>query len=158
MKQRPRRVENRVAEYLTEWSKSEKVHWVFERRPAMGRSGPDIEFPNPYDLAIDVKSRKSISDMPWKITDLNREVKWAVSDWYICRIDFMSSLYRPAWEEFSWHSDVVNGWLEHMCEWASQNKGVGMIILHKPRKPIGSSIAVIKIADWIHLMEARHLL
>lgn len=158
MKQRPRRVENRVAEYLTEWSTKEKDHWVFLRRPAMGRTGPDIEYPNPYEMVIDVKSRKIISDMPWKITDLDRTIKWQVSNWYMCRLDNLEALYRINWNRYDWHSGVVNGWLEHMCDWAGENGGIGMLVLHKPRKPIGSSIAVLRTQDWLRLMEARELL
>ncbi len=162
MKARPRRVENRVAEELTKWSTARGDHWVFERWPAMGRVGPDVRFPNPYHFVIDVKSRQSISNKPWLITDLNRDVKWYVGDesagWYICRLDCLDVMFRTNWMPYKWHSIVVDGWLEHMREWAHEHSGIGIIILHKPRKPIGSSIVLIKTTDWLRLMEGMELI
>lgn len=163
MKARPRRVENRVAEELTKWSAENGDYWVFERRPAMGRTGPDIEVPNPYRFVIDVKSRQSISDKPWLITELNRDVKWYVGDdnrggWYICRLDHLNVMFGTNWFPYKWHSVVVDNWLEHMREWAQENSGVGIIILHKPRKPIGASIVIIKTLDWLRLMEGVGLI
>lgn len=163
LKARPRRVENRIAEELTKWSAKHGDHWVFKRWPAMGRTGPDIRFPNPYRFVVDVKSRKSISDKPWLITNLNREVKWWVRDeemggWYMCRLDQFDAMFRMNWLPYKWHSVVVDGWLEHMREWANEHSGIGIIILHKPKKPIGSSIVLIKTDDWLRLMEGVHLL
>lgn len=163
MKARPRRVENRVAEELTKWSAENGDHWVFLRRPAMGRTGPDIEVPNPYHFVIDVKSRKSISNKPWLITELNRQVKWWVHNgeqggWYICRLDQLDAMFNTNWLPYKWHSVVVDSWLEHMRDWARENSGVGIIILHKPRKPIGSSVVLIKTEDWLRLMEGVGLI
>ena len=161
---RPRRVENRVAEELTKWSAERGDHWVFERRPAMGRTGPDIE-PNPYNFVIDVKSRRSISNKPFRIVDSNRGVKWYVRDekselggWYLCRLDHLDVMLQMTWELETWHSIVVDGWLEHMRDWANQNSGMGMLVLHKPRKPIGSSIVILKASDWLGLMEGIGLI
>jgi hypothetical protein len=157
MKQRPRRVETRVAEVLTDWSTDRGDHWVFERRPAMGRTGPDIEYPNPYQLAIDAKSRKLISKKPWGIVNLDRSVKWWTGEAYMCRLDNFDAMFKTDWKYAEWHSDVVIKWLEHMREWANSNAMVGMIVLHKPGKPIGSAIAVVKGTDWLKLMEANNL-
>lgn len=164
MKARPRRVENRVAEELTKWSAERGDHYVLTRWPAMGRVGPDI-YPNPYTFVIDVKSRKSISDKPFNITDLNRETKWWVREadtcsrgWYICRLDQLESMMKMDWLQYPWYSKTVNGWLSKMQGWASDNGGIGMIILHKPRKPIGSSIVVMDTADWLRLMEVMGLI
>lgn len=162
MKARPRRVENRVAEELTKWSAERGDHWVFKRWPAMGRIGPDIYFPNPYRFVIDAKSRKSISNKPFHITNMDREVKWWVHDgeeaWYICRLDHLEVLFDMDWKFFPWHSVVVSGWLEKMRDWGEVNGGVGMLVLHKPRKPIGSSVVVISANDWLRLMEAMNLI
>jgi hypothetical protein len=158
LKARPRRVENRVADELTQWSARRGDHWVFTRRPAMGRTGPDIEFPNPYSFVIDVKSRSSISDKFWKFTDTERQIKqWVhypgTTGWYITRLDHFDAMFQMRWQEQVWTSVVVNRWLEHMRMWAADNSGVGMLVLHKPRKPIGSSVAVIRASDWLPLME-----
>ena len=63
MKARPRRVENRVAEVLTEKFRAMGVDCLYERIPVLGREGPDLtwEKNNPLGLAIDVKSRLEIS-------------------------------------------------------------------------------------------------
>lgn len=165
MKARPRRVENRVAEELTKWSTKRGDHWVFERWPAMGRIGPDIRFPNPYRFVIDAKSRKSISNKPFQIVELNRDTKWYVSDdskggWYICRLDCLDNMLKMNWMPYKWHSVVVESWLAHMQEWAQEEKrrGIGMLVLHKPRKPIGSSVVVMNSHDWLRLMEGMRLI
>ncbi len=163
MKARPRRVENRVAEEMTKWSAKRGDHWVFERRPAMGRTGPDIEFPNPYKFVIDVKSRKSISDKPFHITNKDRDIKWYVSNgdqggWYICRLDHMEAMFMTDWESAKWHSKTVDEWLAHMHVWAVNHGGIAMLVLHKPWKPVGSGVIVINSHDWLRVMEGMRLI
>jgi hypothetical protein len=136
---------------------------VFERWPAMGRTGPDI-YPNPYGFVIDVKSRQAISNKPFRIIDLNREVKWYVHakdtnrGWYMCRLDQLETMFQMDWNEHVWHSVVVEGWLNKMQDWASDNGGTGMLVLHKPRKPIGSSLVLLDVRDWLPLLERMELI
>lgn len=166
LKARPRRVENRVAEELTKWSAERGHHWVFLRRPAVGRSGPDIEVPNLYNWVIDVKSRKSVPGTFFKIVNTDREVKWwirpKISDtgtsWYAVRLDHLDALIKFDWEEAQFKSVMAHGWLEKMRDWAVENPhngrvGIGMIVMHRPWKPIGSSVVLISQLDWLRLME-----
>lgn len=129
----------------------------------MGRVGPDIEYPNPYKFAIDVKSRQSVSKKYWRITDQNRDVKWwlhrgQMAGWYICRIDKLDKLFEFNYKEHDYHSTVVQRWLDKMRDWGKPQGYIGMLVLHRPRKPIGSSIVVVSTYDWLNLMEAMGLI
>lgn len=161
MRARPRRVENRVAEELTKWSAKRGDHHVFLRRPAMGRTGPDIE-PNPYNFVIDVKSRQSISNKPFDIIKFDPTVKWYMrgnnTNWYACRLDNLDSMFEMDWNTDWWYSVTVESWLNHMQNWADTNGGVGMLVLHKPRKPIGHSVVLMDVFKYLNLTEAMGLL
>ena len=161
LRARPRRVENRVAEELTKWSAKRGDHWVFERRPAMGRTGPDIE-PNPYNFVIDVKSRQSISNKPFEIVKRDPAVKWYIrgenTNWYLCRLDNLDSMFNMDWNTDWWYSVTIESWLNHMQNWADIHGGTGMLVLHKPRKPIGHSIVLIDVGRYLNLTEAMGLL
>jgi len=127
----------------------------------MGRTGPDIE-PNPYNMIIDVKSRQSISNKPFEIVKFDPSIKhWVVGEhtnWYLCRLENIESLYEMNWYGEAWYSKVVEDWLNHMEDWADANGGIGMLVLHKPRKPIGHSVVVINVNKWLALQEAMGLL
>jgi hypothetical protein len=62
------------------------------------------------------------------------------------------------WEEAKWSSIMIHKWLEKMRNWAVKHpwdkvSGIGMVILHRPRKPVGSSVVVLRQTDWLRAME-----
>jgi len=67
-------------------------------------------------------------------------------------------MFNMDWNTAWWHSKVVEDWLRHMQGWADANDGVGMLVLHKPRKPIGHSVVLIDAGKWLDLTEAMGLL
>ena len=171
MKARPRKIENRVAEELTKWSANRGDHYKLVRLPAMGRTGPDID-KNKYHFVIDVKSRIEVPKTIHKIVNVDRDIKWWITpkkngvktSWfYACRLDHFDVMWDFDWEDAKWNSIMVHGWVEKMRKWTRENpwdgvSGIGMAILHRPRKPVGSSVVVMKQSDWLHAMEILNLI
>nr|MBN1228911.1 hypothetical protein [Anaerolineae bacterium] len=154
MKARPRSVERRVAEELSKFLEDFDVETEdIERIPVLGRTGPDLTFPNFFNLAVDVKSRQSI---PKGIYDAVERGKgrlltrqWAVASLYSFPVLWSEKTFRH--EHVT--STTVNKWLNHMAEWtdgtASEpaHGGIPALILHITGTPIKSSLLVLRRAD-----------
>jgi hypothetical protein len=123
-----------------------------ERIPILGRTGPDIVI-NELKFVIDVKSRLEV---PKSILPGPREIFWS-KDLIAFRLDDAPMIQKQA-EEGGYFiitpclncQKSVRGWYDHMDEWTKVHckEGVTMLVLHKPRLPVGHSAIVIKINDF----------
>lgn len=140
MKARPRSVEREVAEelnrFFTLWGMS-----PVERIPVLGRTGPDISI-NEMGLVIDVKSRLEVPkgiffpiSIPYTFDGLT-----AVR---LKNFDQLPCHEHPAPVDYS--SKAIQDWLAHMDVWRRECEpsGVAVVILHRPKMPIGESVCVI---------------
>lgn len=155
-----------MAEELTKWSASRGHHYKLIRLPAMGRSGPDVDV-NDYHWVIDVKSRIEVPKTISKIVNKDVNIKWYIkapgfgnpcSFWYACRLDHLDVMFDFDWEEADFASIMIHRWLEKMRRWGAKNpwkgvEGIGMVVLHRPRKPVGSSVVLMAQKDWLRVME-----
>ena len=105
---------------------------------------------------ISKKILTTTHDITYKGPKLDKTVKTRIE--HVCRLDNLDSMFEMDWNTDWWYSKVVEDWLTHMQDWADTNGGVGMLVLHKPRKPIGHSVVLIDIGQWLNLTEAMGLL
>jgi hypothetical protein len=145
MKARPRRIENRVAQELTALT-----GFAFERVPVIGRKGPDLTFPNPWMLAIDVKSRKEVPIMLFKIVD--EPVYMGTMGFYATPLSKVGKIEERV---VYYNSRLVRGYMEHMWEWADQHKAWPVVVLHRPGMKVRDSILVATYEGFQGLVTAR---
>jgi hypothetical protein len=154
MKARPRSVENRVAEALSEKFSRLGLPAV-ERIPVLGRTGPDITI-NGLKLIVDVKSRIEVPkslffplEIPFAFDPLARLIGVRVC----CLPTLWDGEWPPAPLDVS--SKIVRGYIEHMEEWTREHEpdGVSCIVLHRPEIPIGNSVVVIYSSSRRRLIE-----
>ena len=162
MKARPRRVENRVAEILSDYLLTIAPVSKVERIPVLGRTGPDMDILPIFKIAVDVKSRKAIPKS-YKIQG------GAVGNWFRegqpqleqvgVRLENLDLLFdienKPL--HLGWTlSKTVVGWLRHMDIWCDNNKPiVPALVLHWPGTPVGHSTFVIFKGDRRTLHDRR---
>jgi hypothetical protein len=171
MKARPRRVENKVAEFLTEYLQSRfgSVSKV-ERIPVLGRAGPDIDILPVYRIAIDVKSRKA-NPIRYKLNKgtlryfwgdgfihIENKSGWVRHPHIACRLDDLDLLFDTENEETDNRpgTKTVSNWLVHMDEWCDENKPIlPALVLHWPGTAIKRSAFVILDGDRRTLNDRR---
>lgn len=151
MKARPRSVENQVASYLNTIFTPLGLTPV-ERIPILGREGPDITI-NESGLVIDVKSR----------IEVPRTLFFPVAcPFLFCDLLCVPLKYFPQLlsgegpiAPFNFSSVIVQEYWSHMDEWTQREQpdGISCVILHRPREPIGSCVAVIHQKDHRRLIE-----
>jgi len=160
MKARPRRIENKVAELLSDYLVSIAPVSKVERIPVLGRTGPDIDILPIFRVAVDVKSRKanpkSYQARPGQI------MRWR-SDHHgythvgatLQDLDVLFDIENhPVIVEKM--SKVVDDWLEHMDRWCDENKPVlPALVLHWPGRPVKDSVFVIYDGDRRILHDRR---
>lgn len=150
MKARPRSVENRVA---GEFSKIFTRYGLepVARIPVLGRTGPDVSI-NKAGFVIDVKSRKKVPKtylyVPWKKCGIAQ-----AGQFLLCPIkhfdEFVIRGKREVGPPLDFQSGPVREWWLHMDEWTRRNRpgDFSMIVLHKPRIPIGNAVVVFHEKD-----------
>jgi hypothetical protein len=150
MKPRPRSVEREVAKRFSEVFARYGIDKV-KRIPALGRTGPDIEISEQIGLVIDVKSRKSCP----KTYFLRRKkgLRKTLHGYLLCELENFDELIAQGIGEVDdaaeFPSRVVDAWWKHMDAWREANHpdGISVIVLHRPRMPIGKAVVVIKAQD-----------
>ena len=132
MKARPRSVERRTAEELSELFVSIGLSKV-ERLPVIGRTGPDIAI-NESGLVIDVKSRKCVPAYLFPPA----KTLFSVGSLAIFRLEELLDI--PTSETTQVPSKQLSDWFQHMDQWTQEHQpnGISAIILHRPRMPIGN--------------------
>ena len=141
MKARPRSVERRVAEYLTEFSVSKGCSPI-ERIPILGRTGPDLTI-NELGLVIDVKSRLCVPKFIFP------------PEWYFVWFGELAAVRLKDLDALSKHnlsvkiepsSVMVDRWFNHMDEWRKDKmpSGITVLVLHRPSMDIKSNAFVIR--------------
>ena len=151
MKGRPRRIENRVADWVTRLSAS-KGYGLVERKPVIGRTGPDLTI-NELGLVVDVKSRlevpKSVFLKPSETLEMGDTVGVRLDSLGLLFVPYTHRMYRP-------YSVLVRRWLEHMDEWRQEHypEGVAALVLHRPGRHVGTSTVII-YADEREKLYAR---
>lgn len=144
MKARPRSVERRAAEVLSEWFQSLGFSSV-DRVPVLGRTGPDIEI-NELGLVIDVKSRLHV---PKSYLIPTSEI-WQFGFHVGVRLKDLNLLLGRGDRRYQKTSRQVEWWFAHMDEWRCNNEpdGITAIILHRPR---------VRIANATFLMDGSYV-
>lgn len=138
MKARPRHVEREVAAFFEKLRLEAALPAPkIERIPVLGRTGPDLTFPNAFNLAIDVKSRLAVPKTLWP------------SSLYLHGNHFLTielgarwnsnNAMRPGPHE---HWSVRN-WLDHMAEWTDEHGGFPALVLHRPGMPFERALLVM---------------
>jgi len=154
MKARPRNAENRLAEELTKASK-DIVNFTFERKPVIGREGPDLTWPNPYQLAIDCKTRQSVPKWLFKNFKVIDDIMYYTRNLVICRVHSFSAILND-YQDYpcvpDWGSDQVNAWMDHMDEWAIQHNGIPALLLHRPHMNYRDAAFIIPKECWCPLI------
>ena len=145
MKSRPRSVERKVAEYLTTMLFSDIGKAPVQRIPVLGRTGPDITM-NSLSWVIDVKSRLQVPKGVFcKEGLLDDGVFLSI------RLSVIVDLTNTTFEcgRAPSFGKTVTDWWNHMDEWTREfcPDGLTMLILHKPRMPIGKSVVIIHKKD-----------
>jgi hypothetical protein len=139
MKSRPRNVENRVAEVMSEWYVKNGFSPV-ERVPVLGRSGPDISI-NEMLIAIDVKSRKSIP-IGYKITEPKIFQFGALLGVKMKNFQLFFENVEP--ELTSTASITIRRWFYHMKKWTDGvPNGIPAVVLHWPGTRIDNATILI---------------
>lgn len=166
--------EREIAKILTKQLSDIGNDFLMRRIPILGREGPDLTFPNPYHLVIDVKSRlkvpkglfKCIIPGQWRWLDARAQPMHTLPLYWACNLeDFTkavtNNLPNPNKIDITtysimWRSVVVHRWLEHIQQHAKQfvdDRGraqqFGALILHRPRMPYGKSVVLIDGMDMI---------
>ena len=163
MKARPRTAENRLAEELTKASKN-IVNFTFERKPVIGREGPDLTWPNPYQLAIDCKTRQEVPKGLFKNFSKPPTFDIYVTDnLVVCRVhSFVLTLEDLSnFDYIDWRSKIVDGYMDHMDKWAIQHNGIPALLLHRPHMNYRDAAFIIPKELWtafrVNAMAARSL-
>lgn len=143
MKQRPRRVENQIADALNKQFPARCT--TVERIPVLGREGPDISI-NELNLVVDVKSRIEVPETIF----FPLTVPFEFDGLTAVRIANMQSLWsgdKAAPLDFS--SKLVRGYIDHMDKWTKEHcpDGISCVVLHRPKMPIGSAVVIIYSSD-----------
>jgi hypothetical protein len=162
MKARPRRVEREIAKYISEMFLKELDLPSVQRIPVLGREGPDMEIWPFFNVAADVKSRKS-NPVGYKLEPDE------IGNWYKTglphvehvgvRLESMHLLFgienMPVRDRRP--SKTVYGWLCHMRDWCEEEEGFSIpaIILHWPQHPIKHSTVLIFREDRRYLDDRR---
>jgi hypothetical protein len=140
MKQRPRRVERKIAEIISAFSSLYGYSEV-RRIPVLGREGPDIET-NELGLVIDVKSRLEVP----KLFVLSPGEFIAYPKSLIAvRLDEMELLSTSKPNLKRMGSVTVQRWFDHMHAWKIENQpdGITALVLHRPGQEWAASALVI---------------
>lgn len=150
MKPRPRRVENRVAQVLSEWYTSMGFSPV-ERIPVTGRTGPDIAV-NELGLVVDAKSRLSCPKSYFFPTSGIRQFGSLIGV-KLKELDLILTSEGPFPQHPS--SIVVDNWYHHMDEYRQSKvpNGISALVLHRPGMRIAQAVFLISIDDKERLYE-----
>lgn len=153
MKGVPRKNENRAAAEMTALMPQFGLTFQWKRIPVIGRTGPDITFPNPLNLAIDTKVRKSVPKTMFKHLD-SQPIFDTIMGARLCRLKDLRKAYdHPLpWElghrhvvtaaEMWWSKQVLD-WLVHMRDWVDKHYGQAMLILRRPHMSMKNAAVVI---------------
>jgi hypothetical protein len=144
MKRRPRRVENKVAEHLTEFSQR-YGHSPVERIPVLGRTGPDVTI-NELRLVVDVKSRVKVP----KCALAGRRQIIQMDGLIGVRLGEIEELFQFDHEIIERPtSDPVQRWYAHMAEWLPENcrGGIPALVLHRPNTDTRNATLLIHTDD-----------
>jgi len=153
MQARPRNAENRLAEELTKASK-DIVNFTFIRKPVIGREGPDLTWPNPYQLAIDCKTRGSVPKGLLKNFKELDTVVYYTDRYVMCRVNAFPVILNN-YQEYpytDWHSVQVEDWMDHMDEWAIKHNGIPALLLHRPHMNYRDAAFIIPKECWCPLV------
>ena len=141
MKQRPRSAENKIAALFT------NVFTLYgyakvERIPILGRTGPDLTI-NEAKLVIDAKSRLETPESLIIPCFVSHGEVLAVP---VCKMDWLTK-FDP--QPVNYLTKTVEGWLDHMHEWTTENMpdGISGIVLHRPRLPFEKTVLVFYKKD-----------
>jgi hypothetical protein len=161
--------EREIAKILTKQLSDIGMDFLIKRIPILGRTGPDLTFPNPMHLVIDVKSRlevpvglfKCIVPGQWRWIDAREHrLSGPFPLYWICQLkDFKramkgtlpnpNTIDQTAYS-VQWRSVVVERWLRHISKWArlhlderGRQEQFGALILRRPRMPYGKSVVLI---------------
>ena len=163
MKGRPRKVEREIAKIMTKQLSDIGIDFEFKRVPIIGRTGPDLTYPNPFHLAIDIKSRLRCPKAIFEIVDRNPDRRTWVryteelgdNSWFVCRVGNLADVIRGWHYAFDHYmtSTTINRWLNHMNSWDGlRGYDAGALVLHRPRMPYGKSVLIFHELDWINLL------
>jgi hypothetical protein len=152
MKSRPRSVEREVAKHLSEYF-IKKGGSPVHRIPILGRTGPDISI-NEFGWVIDVKSRLQVPQ------------HFITPGMFIYANLFSVPLETLEKETTVWKADkgepsvLVKRWFDHMDEWTKENcpMGLTMLVLHRPKLPIGKSVIITKVSEMERLICPKKML
>lgn len=153
MKARPRKVENRVAEELSEVFRDLGFSSV-KRIPVLGRTGPDITL-NELGISIDVKSRQSVPRS--LIIPANGFL--STGEYVGFRLNELGGILKDLDTEkillYRKPSRTVASWLAHMQDWANQETElkIGALVCHRPKVPTGQTCFVITYLNLRRLHE-----
>lgn len=141
MKSRPRHAENRCAEELANATQAYGIDFDFIRIPVIGRIGPDVTFPNPLNLAVDVKTR---IEVPKKLFHPFDTWKHYCTPLYsITQIKNLPYVWMGVGKTIAWNSVLVEDWLRHMSIWAKSHDAIPALLLHRPHMDYQDSAIVI---------------
>lgn len=166
-----KRTEREIAKVLTKQLSEVGKGFEITRIPILGREGPDLTYPNPFHLVIDVKDRGECPKGLFKIVDQDPSLYYHIRydetiqlRWFVCRLDHWIDIVQDPTSHFSWfhsiahypHSTTINRWLDHICAWEGRKAGdAGALILHRPRMRYAHSVVLfhshhlpLLIARW----------
>lgn len=144
MKARPRRMENRVAEYLSQFFVSLGMKPV-ERIPILGREGPDITS-NEVKLVVDVKSRLQVPKGPISIP-MSEITLIGVNLVGIHLRDLPILLEKTEIGNSITGSLTVKIWYDHMSEFNDIPDGIPALVLHRPGLNTDRAVLIIHKDD-----------
>lgn len=150
MKARPRRIENRVGDEINRALDRYGIP-LTRRIPVLGRTGPDLEPIQVFDLAIDVKSRLSVPKS-MLAHDKGAFIAWPACGVRLSNLDKFVSMHIHT-NALDDCSKVVLGWLDHMDGWVKENMpgGIAALVLHRPGMHVRNATLVIYEKDWSRL-------
>lgn len=135
MKSRPRSVERDVAKCIQDIQRVWYPNAVITRIPVLGRTGPDI-WPGPMGLAIDVKSRLSMSKRIMAQGYYTLFMEDGNQDVYIgCRLENLVELLREQrlYIKVVPANKALLDWWKHMDEWSQANgRLTSAVVTHIP--------------------------
>jgi len=145
MKSRPRNAENRCAAELTKAVQEYGIDFEFIRVPVIGRTGPDITFPNPLNLVVDVKTRLEV---PKKLfAGLTVDISYTTPLYSITQVKNLPRAWMGTQNVRVWNSVLVEEWLHHISIWANKHGAIPCLILHRPDMKYHDSAVVIWQTD-----------